>query len=150
MITRQGIYRSFVFLLLALSSVACQAVDNPEAPNYLESFRSEASTFEQSIYQEAQSTAEMVDAYQRYIQFLDKKLAATESAIEKELREPDRSTFITSQSAWESYRKAERDFISSVWTRKNFGSSSDVSRLSLYAHLLKSRIELLLKYRLQF
>ncbi|MFL1482737.1 lysozyme inhibitor LprI family protein [Marinobacter sp. LN3S78] len=115
-----GFLRPFALLTIALTSVACQAIDNPDAPHYLEDFRSEVSSHEQAVYEDAQTTSDSMEA------------------------------FAESQRAWEAYQEAEKAFVSSVWTPRNFGSSSAFSRLAFYADVLRSRIELLLKYRKQF
>lgn len=150
MIAMPGFIRSLALLTIACSSAACQAIDNPDAPNYLENFRTEASSYEKAIYQDAQTTLEATEEYRRYIEFLEKELAAAETALKGELAESDRARFTEAQTAWEDYQKAEEAFVSGVWTPTNFGSSSAFSRLEYYADILRSRTELLLKYRMQF
>lgn len=150
MIMLSSFIRPFAFLVIALTSVACQAIDNPDAPNYIENFRAEAASYEQAIYQEAQTTSDSVEAYRGYIAFLEEELAAATSALEDELSGSEGEAFAESQRAWAAYQEAEKAFVSSVWTPQNFGSSSAFSRLSFYVDVLRSRIELLLKYRMQF
>lgn len=150
MTVRYGAFKICVLLIAALSSIACQAIDNPDAPNYLEQFRSEASSYEQSIYQDATTTSQAVTEYRHYIDFLEREVIAAQTAIENELSGPDKLKLADSMAAWKSYRDTERDFITGVWTQDNFGSSSTLSRLAFYAEILTSRIELLLKYRAQF
>lgn len=150
MIAIHGFIRSLAFLTIVFSSAACQAIDNPDAPNYLENFRTEASSYEKAIYQDAQTTLEAMEEYRNYIEFLEKEFATAETALKSELAEPDRDRFEKAQTAWDSYQKAEKAFVSGVWTPTNFGSSSAFSRLEYYADLLRSRTELLLKYRMQF
>ncbi|WP_328186016.1 lysozyme inhibitor LprI family protein [Marinobacter sp. OP 3.4] len=142
--------RPFAFLTIALTSVACQAIDNPDAPNYLEGFRSEVSSHERAIYEDAQTMSDSVEAYRGYIAFLEEELAAATSALEGELAGSEGEAFAESQHAWETYQQSEKAFVSSVWTPRNFGSSSAFSRLAFYADVLRSRIEPLLKYRMQF
>ncbi len=137
-------------LLAALSSIACQAVDSPDAPDYLSNFQKEAAQYVQMIPEEATTTAEMADGYRDYIEFLEQELITAEAAVESELGETDRMTFAEAKAAWRTYRDAEKELIASVWVPGNFGSSSAVSRLAFYAELLRARIELLQKYRLQF
>lgn len=145
-----GLIRSLAFLTIALTSMGCQAIDNPDAPNYLEQFRSEASSYEQAIFEDAQTTSDSMEAYRDYIDFLEEELATATSALEAELSGSEREAFDEARSAWEAYQKAEKAFVSTVWTPQNFGSSSAMSRLGFYAELLKSRVERLQKYRLQF
>lgn len=148
--TVPGVLRSLAFLSIALTSVACQAIDNPDAPDYLGDFRAEASTHEQAIYEDAQTTSDSMEAYRDYIGFLEEELAAATAALEGELSGSEREALSASQRAWEAYQDTEKAFVSSVWTPQNFGSSSAFSRLAFYADVLRSRIELLQKYRLQF
>ncbi|MFL1405872.1 lysozyme inhibitor LprI family protein [Marinobacter sp. M1N3S26] len=145
-----GFLRPFALLTIALTSVACQAIDNPDAPHYLEDFRSEVSSHEQAVYEDAQTTSDSMEAYRDYIAFLEEELSAATSALEGEFSGSEGEAFAESQRAWEAYQEAEKAFVSSVWTPRNFGSSSAFSRLAFYADVLRSRIELLLKYRKQF
>ncbi len=145
-----GYIRTLVFLSVALISLGCQAIDNPDAPNHLEAFRSEASSYTQAIYENAQTTADSMEAYRNYIDFLKDKLAEARSALESELSGPEQEAFRKSRNAWQAYQEAEKGFISTVWTPQNFGSSSAMSRLAFYADVLRSRTELLLRYRQQF
>ena len=150
MTARYRAFRICILLIAALSSISCQAIDNPDAPNYLGQFRSEAANYEDAIYQEAATTSQAVDEYRKYINFLEGEIEAAETAVENELSEPDKLKLADAMAAWKSYRDAEGDFIAGVWTPENFGSSSAFSRLAFYAEILKSRVELLLKYRAQF
>lgn len=150
MITLSGAIRPFAFLTIALTSVACQAIDNPDAPNYLDAFQSEASAYEQAIFEESQTTSDSMEAYREYIAFLEEELVAANSALENELSGSERDVFEEAQRAWEAYQEAEKHFVSTVWTPQNFGSSSAFSRLAFYADVVRGRIELLQKYRLQF
>lgn len=148
--TVPGVLRSLAFLFIALTSVACHAIDNPDAPDYLGDFRAEAATHEQAIYEDAQTTSDLREAYRDYIGFLEEELAAATAALEGELSGSEREAFDDAQESWEGYQKAEKTFVAGVWTPENFGSSSAFSRLAFYADVLRSRIELLLKYRMQF
>ncbi|SET94019.1 Protein of unknown function [Marinobacter segnicrescens] len=150
MITLSRVIRPFAFLSITLTSVACQAIDNPDAPNYLDAFQSEASAYEQAIFEESQTTSDSMEAYREYIAFLEDELVKASSALAEELSASEKDVFEKSQSAWEAYQEAEKVFVSRVWTPQNFGSSSPFSRLAFYADVLRSRVELLQKYRLQF
>ncbi|GGY81461.1 lysozyme inhibitor LprI family protein [Marinobacter zhanjiangensis] len=145
-----GFLRSFAFLAITLTSLGCQAIDNPDAPNYLEDFRSEASSYEKAIYNDAQATSDSMKAYRDYIGFLEEQLDTATFALARKLSGSEREAFDEARGAWEAYQKAENAFVSTVWTPQNFGSSSAMSRLGFYAELLRSRIERLQKYRLQF
>lgn len=145
-----GFLRSFAFLAIALTPLGCQAIDNPDAPNYLDNFRSAASSYERAVYEDAQTTSDSLEAYREYIGFLEEELATATSSLEAELSGSEREAFDEARSAWEIYQKAEQAFVSTVWTPQNFGSSSAMSRLAFYADLLRSRVELLQKYRVQF
>ena len=142
--------RTLVFLTIALTSFGCQAIDNPDTPDYLEQFRSSASSYEQAIYDTARTSAEIMEAYREYVGFLEEELATATSAVEAELSGSERGVFDKARNAWDAYLAAEKTFVSTVWTAQNSGSSSAVSRLAFYADVLKSRVELLQKYRLQF
>ena len=150
MITLSDFIRPFAFLAIALTSLACQAIDNPDASNYLEKFRSEASAYERAIFKDSQTTSDSMEAYREYIAFLESELEAATSALRDELSGVEEEAFEKSISAWDIYRTSEKDFISTVWTPQNFGSSSAFSRLAFYADVLRSRVERLQKYRLQF
>lgn len=145
-----GFVRSLAFLSIALTSVACQAIDNPDAPDYLGDFQSEVATHDQAIYEDAQTMSDSIEAYRDYIGFLEEELTTVISAVESELSGSEREALIKSQSAWEVYQDKEKAFVSSVWTPQTFGTSSAFSRLAFYADVLRSRIELLQKYRMQF
>lgn len=145
-----GALRSLAFMTIAFASLGCQAIGNPEAPDHLGEFRSEASSHERAIFQDAQTTSGSMEAYRDYIEFLEKALAAASSGLEAELSDSERKAFNNSQAAWEAYRQSEKSFVSSVWTPQNFGSSSSFSRLAFYADIVRSRIEMLQKYRMQF
>lgn len=145
-----GFLRSFAFLLIALAPLGCQAIDNPDAPDYLGDFLTEASSYEQVIYVDAQTASDAMEAYREYIGFLEEELVTVTFALEAEFSGSEREAFDKARNAWEAYQEAEKAFISTVWTPQNFGSSSAMSRLAFYTELLKSRILQLQKYRLQF
>lgn len=148
--TKPGFAHFHFLLMLAFSSVACHAIDNPDAPNYLEEFSAKASEYEQVVHQDAETTAEIAAAYRQYIGFLETELAEAESAVDPELTDTDRIKFKEAREAWRNYQKSEQEFIASVWQQERFGSSSGISRLAFYAHMLKARVELLQIYRMQF
>lgn len=145
-----GFLRALTFLAIALAPLGCQAIDNPDAPNYLENFRSAASSYERAVHEDAKTTSDSMEAYREYIGFLEEELATVTSALEGELSSSEREAFDEARNAWRTYQKMEKSFISTVWTPHNFGSSSAMSRLAFYADLLRSRVELLQKYRMQF
>ena len=129
MITLSDFIRPFAFLAIALTSLACQAIDNPDAPNYLKKFRSEASAYERAIFKDSQTTSDSMERYREYIAFLESELETTTSALRDELYGAEEEAFEKSISAWDIYRTSEKDFISTVWTPQNFGSSSAFSSL---------------------
>ncbi|NWO04134.1 MAG: DUF1311 domain-containing protein [Alteromonadaceae bacterium] len=145
-----GFIRYLAFLGIALFSSAGQAIDNPDAHKYLENFRAEASSYEQAIYEDAQTTSDSIEAYHDYIEFLEETLAAAVFGLNAELPASEREAFKDAQAAWEAYREVEKAFVANVWTPQNFGSSSSFSRLTFYAEVIRSRIELVQKYRMQF
>jgi len=144
-----GVLRSLALLSIALTSLKCHAIDNPDAPNYLEDFLFESSSYEQAIYEEAKTTSDSIEKYRDYLSFLEGKLAKVSAALNSKLSGSEQEVFNKSQSAWEAYQQAEKAFVSSVWKPQNFGSSYAMSRLAFYAEILRSRTELLLKYNLQ-
>ncbi|WP_166264690.1 lysozyme inhibitor LprI family protein [Marinobacter caseinilyticus] len=142
--------RTLLLLLITFTSAACQAIDNPDAPDYLEQFRAQASSYELAINNKSQTTADMIVEYRGYIDFLEQALQLVETALEGSLSDSERALFFETQAKWQTYRQAEMSFVDSVWTQENFGSSASVSKLAFYSEILKSRIELLQTYRLQF
>lgn len=132
------------------SSMACQAIDNPEAVNYLAAFNEKTASFEAKISQQAQTTQDYVEIYAEYEQFLDGELNRAYTLLTKNLDEKQRTELKKSQRQWLAYRDAEFVFIDSTWTSQNFGSSSALSKGGYRTALIKARVELLFHYLSNF
>ena len=127
-------------------SVSIQAIDNPDAPDYVDDFLKRAQVNERDIHQTTHTTQQYVTAYAAYEDFLDKELNAAYRQLMAQLSQESQQVLKKSQHAWLNYRDQEFEFISHNWTAEKFGSSMVISRGDYRAKIIKNRVMLLLRY----
>jgi len=138
---------SFVLIvLLGCFSLSVKAIDNPDAPDYLGGFLDRAQSHELDLQQIPHTTQGYIEAYADYERFLNEELDVAFNRLMTQLNDEVQFALRNSQQQWLSYRDKEFDFIAMNWTRNNFGSASVISRGDYRATIIKSRIELLLRY----
>lgn len=135
----------YALLFISLFSFSTLAIDNPDAPNRIEQFKSRIFKYEQSI-QNASSTIGFIESYYAYEQALDKELNQAYSVLISKLDGEAKTLLKHSQRQWIKYRDAEFSYIVENWSRKNFGSSYALSRGSYKTAFIRSRVEQLLHY----
>ncbi|HNP27325.1 MAG TPA: DUF1311 domain-containing protein [Nitrosomonas sp.] len=123
------------------------AIDNPDAPDYIDAFQNRAQVYELNIRQAAAyTTQDYIAAYAAYEDFLDQELNSAYKQLMVQLSEEAQYALRSSQRKWLSYRNQEFDFITLNWTTAQFGSSSAISRGEYRTALIKNRVLLLLQY----
>lgn len=135
----------YATLFLGITA-SCQAVDNPDAPDYVSDFKQRAQPFEMAIHQQAMTTQDSLKAYADYEQFLDKELNKTYKLVLTKLGAEQQAKIKESQRNWIKYRDSEFDLIADNWTAKNFGSSAVLSRGAYRTTIIRDRVTLLLNY----
>jgi uncharacterized protein YecT (DUF1311 family) len=133
-------------VMLLLSSALCHAIDNPEAADLSDEFQSRADAFELDIRQQAQNQTEIVLAYSRYTDFLDRELNQAYSTLSTQLADGEKTALTASQRLWLQFRDAEFAFIDANWSLQHFGSSSAISRSAYRASITRHRVIELLDY----
>lgn len=141
----KGIWMPFFLLINILTSTPLLAIDNPDAPDYLASFKNEAERHELQIANETSATG-MAEADSRYEKFLDAQLNTTYKQLRDHLTDAQKDQLKNSQQAWLHFRDAEIKLIFGNWTPENFGSSSAISRRAYVAAITRARVEQLLIY----
>ena len=137
---------SICFVWMMGVAVACEAIDNPDAPDFVAEFNARAKKYEDDIRRNARATEDVRQAYAAYEQFLEAELAKAYPALLAKLPKPSRAKLERSQADWLKYRKAEFDFIAENWTSKSFGSASVLSRGEYRTALIRDRVTTLLHY----
>ena len=139
----------FVSALLLLNS-SCYAIDNPDAPDYIEEFKARAQVYETVIHEQAETTQDYIKAYDGYEVFLDDELNEAYKSLLKHLDNAQKLQLKQSQRNWIEYRDAEFEFITDNWNRQNFGSSAALSRGAYRTTIIKNRILVLLSYLMNY
>ena len=102
---------SICFVSMMGVAVACEAIDNPDAPDFVAEFNARAKKYENDIRRNAAATEDVRQAYAAYEQFLEAELAKAYPALLAKLPKPSRTKLERSQADWLKYRKAAFDFI---------------------------------------
>lgn len=137
---------TLLFVLLTLTPLVAHGIDNPDKPDVVASFKSEAAPYEEQIRAEAETTEEYRDAFSAYESFLRDELERAREQMLKMLHGSQKDAFTKAQRRWKAYESAERAFINRNWNRTDFGSSSVISRGDYRTRLLKNRVITLLYY----
>jgi len=138
---------SFALIVLLLGcSLSTHAIDNPDAPDYINDFINRAQAYERDIQQTTHTTQSYLTAYAAYENFLDQELNTAYRQLMEHLPDETQQALKNSQQAWLNYRDKEFDFIARNWTTEKSGSSATISRGDYRTQLIKDRIMLLLQY----
>lgn len=135
-----------LFLCSLIFSSYIHAIDNPDAPNYVEEFQTRMTEFEKKSVIEKPTTHDDVTYYLEYLAILDKELNNAYSDILLALPDNSKEQLRISQRNWIKFRDSEFSFIEQHWTRDNFGTSYIISIGDYKVSILKSRIVQLLHY----
>jgi len=148
-VKNQSAQNLFSFMLIGFFmcfSVSAHALDNPDAPDYVEDFMNRAQTYELDIQRTAHTTQSYITAYAAYEQFLDEELNNAYNQLMAHLNDEAQQVLKDSQRQWLKYRNTEFNFIAHNWTTKNFGSASALSRGDYRTKLINDRVLILLHY----
>lgn len=141
-----AVYRIVMIVLLCCFSSYTMAIDNPDAPDYVDSFKRRAFVFEQEIQNTAQTTQEFREAYVAYEAFLDRELNIAYRALKGHLNRAACEALRDSQRKWLVYRDTAFEFIATNWSFENFGSAAVISRGDYRTSIIRGRVLLLLHY----
>lgn len=136
-------------LLLAGSSMATHAVDNPDAPDRVAAFERRAAPLEQKLAATDGGSA-ATRAGQAYAAFLDEELNTAYRLLLSKLQATARGALIESQRQWLRFRDAERRFIARQWTVERNGSSASLSVAGYGNAVVKERVVQLLRYAAEY
>jgi len=136
-------YLLFALLILVNTS---WAIDNPDAPDYVAEFELRMQPLENYIYKEASNTLEYAQGYDELESALDKELNLAYRKLMKRLPDESKEALKLSQRQWIKYRDLEFSFVSTNFTRAEFGSSAGLTRGGFRTTLIKDRVKLLLWY----
>ncbi|QHS13872.1 MULTISPECIES: hypothetical protein [unclassified Shewanella] len=136
-----------IFLSFQLFIISqCFAIDNPDAPDYVNDFIADALIYESKLSQCDCSPIELTAEYEAFNQFLDQRLVHSERLVNHFVEDDGKLLFNESQASWEAYAKKEGEFILANWTKESFGSSYLLSRLDYLTSIKKQRIITLYYY----
>lgn len=127
-------------------SACAQAIDNPDAPNYLGEFEITSGKYEVALSNSDSKNVDFISEYADYHAFLDKELNKAYTLLKTALNEEEFKSLKASQRKWIAFRGSELQFINENWNRVNFGSSYNLSRNAYKAELVKARITQLYQY----
>ncbi|PCJ21779.1 MAG: hypothetical protein COB04_02330 [Gammaproteobacteria bacterium] len=136
-------------LLIGLIGKTC-ALDNPDAPDLIGEFKKRELIHLAAIDNPKNKTRDFLVAYDDYLIFLNKELIMASETIKSKLPEQRKLELMTAQLHWIEYRDAEFELIKNTWTRKDFGSSSGISRGDYRTSIVKNRVLQLLHYANNF
>jgi uncharacterized protein YecT (DUF1311 family) len=122
------------------------AIDNPDAPDYIADFEARVAKHEKYIFEEAATTADMVECYVAYEADLDAELNNAYRLLMSNVEAAEQELLKASQRQWIQYRDKEFSFIGEKWNAERFGSSSAMSAGSYRTTIIKSRVLQLVSY----
>lgn len=143
-----NIIKSIIGFLALISVSSCFAIDNPDAPDYVNNFLAEAKVYEDRIKKCSCNNDEIRSHYKEFNQFLDEKLSHAKRLVAFFVKDNEKAKklFQNSQHSWEVYAKNEKNFVKVNWTKEQFGTSYLLSRLGYSATIDKQRIISLYSY----
>ena len=127
-----------ISLLITISS--CFAIDNPDTPDYVNDFLSDAQKYEDKIAQCSCNSAELRTLYAEFNSFLEQRLSHSVRLINHFTKAEAKERFKESHTAWQAFSQKETAFVTANWTKKSFGTSYLLSRLSYMATIKKQRV----------
>lgn len=136
----------WLLFCLMLYTAAASGLDNPDAPDYVSDFLTQADTYEEKLMHGVYGTRDYVHAYAEYEHFLDQQLNQAYRLLMAHLDKNSQASFKQSQKKWLIYRDAEFDFIQLNWNKTNYGSSSAISQGAYRTTIIKNRVIALLHY----
>ncbi|MCF6323390.1 MAG: lysozyme inhibitor LprI family protein [Gammaproteobacteria bacterium] len=151
MITQTNIgLKGLVLLSMMMLVNTANAIDNPDTPNYIEEFQARELQHLEKIDNPHSTTPGLSETYAAYQFFLDQELNIAYKLIRSKLSAERQAELKQSQRKWIKFRDAEFEFINHNWIRKNFGSSSGLSRGHYRTTIIKNRILQLLFYAINY
>lgn len=138
-------YGAFLIILSLVVNSAC-AIDNPDAPAFLQTLQKNEEPYLADIHNPENGTRDYLVAYNKYEKFLDGELNKAYHLVMSKLPEPQQKELKEAQQNWIKFRDAEFKLIRDNWTRDNFGSSSGISRGDYRCSIVRARVVQLLNY----
>ncbi len=138
--------KAIIVLSMLVSVSSCFAIDNPDAPDYVNNFLTEAKVYEDKISECNCDSIELRDRYGDFNMFLEEKLSHAKRLVGHFVKGVAKEKFLSSQAAWEIFSQKEKEFVSANWTRESFGTSYLLSRLNYTNSINKQRVITLYYY----
>lgn len=134
------------FLILSLVVTSACAIDNPDAPAFLQTLQKNEAAYLAAINNPDNGSRDYLIAYNKYEKFLDGELNNAYQLVMSKLPEQQKKELKEAQRNWIKFRDAEFELIRNNWTRDNFGSSSGISRGGYRCAIVRNRVVQLLNY----
>jgi len=150
MLTQKNIWLKCLVLFSMMLVNTANAIDNPDTRNYIGEFQSRELQHLEEIDNPNNTTLDFSEAYAEYQVFLDRELNIAYKLIKSKLSAERQAELKQSQQNWIKFRDAEFEFINNNWIRKNFGSSSGLSRGNYRTTIIKNRVSQLLFYAINY
>ncbi|WP_149981852.1 hypothetical protein [Pseudoalteromonas rhizosphaerae] len=138
--------KAIFFLSMLVTVSSCLAIDNPDTPDYVNSFLAEAKVYEEKISQCDCDYVELRDRYDDFNIFLEEKLSHAKRLVGHFVKGEAKEKFLSSQAAWEVFSQKEKEFVMANWTKESFGTSYLLSRLNYTTSIDKQRVITLYYY----
>ena len=119
--------KAIFFLSMLVTVSSCLAIDNPDTPDYVNSFLAEAKVYEEKISQCDCDYVELRERYDDFNIFLEEKLSHAKRLVGHFVKEEAKEKFLSSQAAWEVFSQKEKEFVMANWTKESFGCSGIVN-----------------------
>lgn len=128
-----------------LFGVAANAIDNPDAPDFIVEFETREAPLLDST-ENSNGYRESLAAYTEYLIFLDKELNVVYKHLQAKLPADKQAQLKQSQVAWLKYRDLEFSLIDNTWEKSAFGSSSSITRGQFKTTIVRDRVIQLMHY----
>ena len=138
--------KAIIVLSMLVSVSSCFAIDNPDTPDYVNNFLTEAKVYEDKISECNCDPVELRERYGDFNMFLEEKLSHAKRLVGHFVKGEAKAKFISSQASWEVYSQKEKEFVSANWTKESFGTSYLLSRLNYTTSIDKQRVITLYYY----
>lgn len=138
--------KAIIVLSMLVSASSCFAIDNPDTPDYVNNFLTEAKVYEDKISGCDCDTVELRKRYSDFNMFLEERLSHAKRLVGHFVKGEAKKTFISSQASWEAYSQKEKEFILANWTKESFGTSYLLSRFNYTTSIDKQRVITLYSY----
>ncbi|THB68708.1 MAG: DUF1311 domain-containing protein [Gammaproteobacteria bacterium] len=134
---------AMVFCLLSNSAIAINSAD---ISDLIKAFEKRESPFLKDVDNLKNASSNHIDAYARYMKFLDKELNKAYKTTRSKLSAKQQLELKESQINWLKFRDTEFALIKNTWNQKDYGGSAEISQSRHRCTIVRDRVLHLLYY----